>query len=44
MKVSVALEFTSIYIDKSFDILVVSKKIDRYNKVLQTLRALIVGH
>ena len=44
IKVSVTLEFMSMCMDKSFDISVVSTEIDRYKEVLQTLRALIVGH
>jgi len=38
IKISVALKSTSVYIDKNFDILVVSKEMDRYSEVLQVLK------
>jgi len=44
MKISIALESTSVCTDKSFDISVVSKEISRYSKAFHISRALIVGH
>jgi len=43
IETSIISEFTKTYIKKNFIVLVVSREIRRYKKVLQTLRKLIVG-
>ena len=43
MKTSLVLELTKTYTVKDSEISVVSRKIDKYKKVLWALRALIVG-
>ena len=44
IKVSIIPEFTSTCINKDSDVLVISKVIDRYSNIFQTLRVLMAGY